>query len=124
MRRIAWLSLPAVLVVSTAGAALDLEFAHADSNRDGYVNAEELLATDMFGLRDTDGNGVLSPEELGHERFFADWDENGDRDLSPAEFYDGILAYSDINRDGRLGSLEFQRSLVEWSGEEPVERLE
>lgn len=119
IRHLFWLALA---MVGAATGAVDLAFTDVDVNRDALVDRAELVSAGLFEAHDLDGDGGLTPDQLGNPTLFAAWDTNRDNFIEPAEFYDGILVYADINGDGRLDSLEFQRALVEWEAGELAER--
>jgi hypothetical protein len=65
-------------------------FSRADKNKDGRIEAEELLGPrrKAFVKLDTNGNGALSFEEWAHTTFakFAGADKDRSRFLTPAEY--------------------------------------
>jgi hypothetical protein len=115
--------LPLVLVPAAAAlAALDINFSNADLNKDSFVDIEELQRAGVFAAHDLDGNDALEPDQLGNPELFAAWDTDANGSVEREEFYDGIMAFADINGDNKLGSLEFRRALIEWRAGDPVER--
>jgi Ca2+-binding EF-hand superfamily protein len=86
-------------------------FAEADGNRDGAIDAQEMLTrtTELFYLGDTDKNGSLDVEELRRvvvvEERYTDTDTNRDGKISLHEFVRTRMAIfdeADTNKDGVL----------------------
>jgi hypothetical protein len=121
------------LIAATAGAAGALaasdgnavlldQIAGADTNRDGNVSKQELIAFRgaNFARLDRNGDGVLMRSdipamakrfrpEVDFDRLIKQFDANKDGKVSRSEFVDGpttIFDAADSNKDGRLTKAE------------------
>ena len=109
-----------------AGTKLEPHFATADTNRDGFVDLEELRRV-VGAVR-----AVLAERNRGYEKPraenvpFSGWDKNGDGRLDTNEFVEmkDLFPRLDLDRDGYVTKVEYERYKRQVEGENFVERFD
>ncbi len=128
------LMLMGTVAASAGGHQSPVSFSELDSDGNGMVTRDELMAQQeiRFNELDTDGDGMISEEELKAEansraqgrveQVFNNADTDGDGSLSQEEFEtlvanrdrspDDIIARLDTNGDGQISQDEYNQAVA------------